>query len=218
MPKTAAYPTSETPRPKVLVSGCFDLLHNGHVEFFKEASTHGDLYVRCGKAANIKKLKNHDTMYSDEERVYMIGAIGCVHDAGVSAGWGMFDYLEDAKLIKPDIYFVNEDASQLDERMDKFASIGLSPKIVVAERKPSEGLAGRSSTDMKGRLKEMVLEQEAPKQLERLTAAVGKLSSATKRACVEELGLASDKPAAKKAKLSDKAMTEMLASALQKGQ
>ena len=33
---------------KVFVSGCYDMLHSGHVAFFKEASTHGDLYVGIG--------------------------------------------------------------------------------------------------------------------------------------------------------------------------
>ena len=28
---------------KVFVSGCYDLLHSGHVEFFKQASQCGDL-------------------------------------------------------------------------------------------------------------------------------------------------------------------------------
>ena len=28
---------------KVLVSGCYDLLHSGHVEFFQQASQYGDL-------------------------------------------------------------------------------------------------------------------------------------------------------------------------------
>ena len=46
-----------TPRPKVLVSGCFDLLHSGHVEFFREAAEHGDLYVRIGSDKNIKMLE-----------------------------------------------------------------------------------------------------------------------------------------------------------------
>ena len=31
---------------KVFVSGCYDMLHLGHVAFFKEASALGDLYVR----------------------------------------------------------------------------------------------------------------------------------------------------------------------------
>lgn len=27
---------------KVFVSGCYDLLHSGHVEFFREAAQYGD--------------------------------------------------------------------------------------------------------------------------------------------------------------------------------
>lgn len=36
------------PKKKAFVSGCYDLLHSGHVEFFKEASAYGDLYVGIG--------------------------------------------------------------------------------------------------------------------------------------------------------------------------
>ncbi|WP_418327115.1 hypothetical protein [Segatella sp.] len=32
-------------KKKVFVSGCYDLLHSGHVEFFQQASQYGDLYV-----------------------------------------------------------------------------------------------------------------------------------------------------------------------------
>ena len=55
------------PPKRVLVSGCFDLLHSGHVEFFQQAATYGDLYVRLGTDANIRALKDHATMYSDAE-------------------------------------------------------------------------------------------------------------------------------------------------------
>ena len=30
---------------KVFVSGCYDMLHSGHVAFFEEAAAYGDLYV-----------------------------------------------------------------------------------------------------------------------------------------------------------------------------
>ena len=33
------------------VSGCYDLLHSGHVEFFQQASRYGDLYVGIGSDA-----------------------------------------------------------------------------------------------------------------------------------------------------------------------
>ena len=32
-------------RPIVMVSGCYDLLHSGHVAFFADAAQHGNLYV-----------------------------------------------------------------------------------------------------------------------------------------------------------------------------
>ncbi|MCQ2175923.1 MAG: adenylyltransferase/cytidyltransferase family protein [Bacteroidales bacterium] len=38
---------------KVFVSGCYDLLHSGHIEFFKEASKFGDLYVGIGSDETI---------------------------------------------------------------------------------------------------------------------------------------------------------------------
>ena len=147
--------------PKVLVSGCFDLLHSGHVEFFREASTYGTLYVRIGTSANIKALKNHDTMYTDEERLFMVKSIKGVYDAALSAGTGRFDFVQDAKLIQPDIYFVNDDASKLDERMSLFEKAGLKVKIVVAQRKPATGLEERSSTSMKERLRAMVLQDDS---------------------------------------------------------
>lgn len=42
---------------KVFVSGCYDMLHSGHVAFFKEASRYGDLYVGIGSDRTIEELK-----------------------------------------------------------------------------------------------------------------------------------------------------------------
>jgi cytidyltransferase-like protein len=42
---------------KVLVSGCFDLLHGGHVAFFKTAASYGKLYVSVGSDVNLLELK-----------------------------------------------------------------------------------------------------------------------------------------------------------------
>ena len=39
---------------KVFVSGCYDLLHSGHVEFFRQAAQYGDLYVGIGSDADIE--------------------------------------------------------------------------------------------------------------------------------------------------------------------
>lgn len=60
---------------KVFVSGCYDMLHSGHVAFFKEASQHGDLYVGIGSDSTIQDLKNRKTINTEEERLYMVKAI-----------------------------------------------------------------------------------------------------------------------------------------------
>ena len=38
---------------KVFVSGCYDLLHSGPVEFFRQASQFCDLYVGIGSDASV---------------------------------------------------------------------------------------------------------------------------------------------------------------------
>jgi cytidyltransferase-like protein len=116
---------------KVLVSGCFDLLHSGHVEFFKEAAEHGDLYVFCGSDANIQSLKNHLPLYNNQERVFMCQNIKWVKQAAVSCGEGRYDFIEDMKALKPDIYFCNEDASALDGRVKICEELGIEMIVKV---------------------------------------------------------------------------------------
>ena len=47
----------------------------------------------------------------------MVKSIKGVKEAAVSKGMGRFDFLDDIQALRPDIYFVNDDASKLDERM-----------------------------------------------------------------------------------------------------
>ena len=94
---------------KVFVSGCYDMLHSGHVAFFKEASTHGDLYVGIGSDATIRELKDRKTINTERERLYMVKAIRYVKDAFINSGSGIMDFAEDVKRLQPDIFFVNSD-------------------------------------------------------------------------------------------------------------
>ena len=55
---------------KVFVSGCYDMLHSGHVAFFEEASGYGDLYVGIGSDKTIRDLKNRKTINTDQEYIW----------------------------------------------------------------------------------------------------------------------------------------------------
>lgn len=94
---------------KVFVSGCYDMLHSGHVAFFKEASQYGDLYVGIGSDKTIEELKHHKTVYSEKERLYMVKAIRYVKDAFINPGSGMLDFVDTLDMVKPDIFVVNSD-------------------------------------------------------------------------------------------------------------
>ncbi len=134
----------------VMVSGCYDLLHAGHVAFFKTAAEYGKLHVYVGKDKNIKQLKGKAPYFSEEERKYMVGAVRYVEKANVSSGMGMLDFEEDMKNLKPDIFLVNSDG--FTEGKKKLCEAN-GVELVVLERIPEEGLPARSSSDSKKELK-----------------------------------------------------------------
>ncbi|MDD3945471.1 MAG: adenylyltransferase/cytidyltransferase family protein [Bacteroidales bacterium] len=100
---------------KVFVSGCYDLLHSGHVAFFKEASQYGDLYVGIGSDDTIMALKGRRPFNSQQERLYMIRSIRYVKDAWINKGSGIMDFEEDIKTFQPDVFVVNEDGDSLEK-------------------------------------------------------------------------------------------------------
>lgn len=136
-------------KPKVLVSGCYDLLHAGHVTFFETAAEYGDLYVCVGADENIRQLKNHDTKFTEQERVYMIQSLRYVKHARVSSGSGMLDFEPDMAEIKPDFFVVNEDGGS-EEKKALCEKYGV--KYVELPRIPKPGLPARSSTAIKAGL------------------------------------------------------------------
>ena len=131
---------------KVFVSGCYDLLHSGHVEFFRQASQYGDLYVGIGSDSTIERLKGHKTMYSEQERLFMVRAIRYVKEAYINQGEGYLDFLPTLDIVKPDCLVVNEDGDREDKR-ELCRKRGM--EYIVLKREPREGLTARSSTDLK---------------------------------------------------------------------
>jgi cytidyltransferase-like protein len=95
--------------PKVFVSGCFDMLHSGHVAFLQEAASYGDLYVSIGSDENVHHLKGRYPVNTENERSYMIRALGCVKQCLINSGSGLIDFMNELTEVKPDIFVVNED-------------------------------------------------------------------------------------------------------------
>lgn len=137
-------------KKKVMVSGCYDLLHAGHIAFFKTAAAYGDLYVSVGRDENLISLKGKKPVFSEDERLYIVKSIKYVHDAFFGSGSGLLDFEPDLIRLKPDIFLVNKDGHTADkEKLCKKLGI----EYIVLERLPEPGLPSRSSSGTKRDIK-----------------------------------------------------------------
>lgn len=137
------------PNKKVFVSGCYDLLHSGHIEFFIQASRYGDLYVGIGSDETYLEYKHRKPMFPQEERLFMVKSIKYVKDAYINAGSGVIDYVPTLDIVKPDIFVVNAEGGS-DEKRRICEERGI--QYVELERTPHEGLQARSSSSLKAAL------------------------------------------------------------------
>jgi cytidyltransferase-like protein len=137
---------SEKKNKIAFVSGCFDILHSGHIAFLKEASQFGDLYVGLGSDKTINELKGRKTVNSEDERLYMLESLSCVHNVKINRGGGILDFLDDMKELKPDFFIVNEDGHTPDkEQICK--ELGIEYKVM--KRIPHANLPVRSTTTLR---------------------------------------------------------------------
>lgn len=135
-------------RKKVVVTGCYDWFHTGHVRFTEEISAYGDLYVIVGHDANVRLLKGDGhPLFSQDERRYVVGSIKYVKEALISSGEGWLDADPEIRRLKPDIYAVNDDGAKGGKR-EYCEQMGI--EYLVLKRTPAPGLQRRSSTDLRG--------------------------------------------------------------------
>ena len=131
---------------KVFVSGSYDMLHSGHVAFFEEAASYGDLYVGVGSDKTIAELKARKTINPDAERLYMVRALKVVRDAWINSGSGMLDFEGELRQLMPDIFFVNADGhTPAKEQLCKELGI----EYIVSQRIPHGSLPVRSTTALR---------------------------------------------------------------------
>lgn len=133
---------------KVVVSGCFDWFHSGHVRFFEEVSAYGDLYVVVGSDENVRMLKGAGhPMFPQDERRYVVQSIRYVAQALVSSGSGWLDAEPEIMSIQPHFFAVNEDGDKPEKR-NFCEQNGI--QYVVLKRTPKDGLPKRQSVDLRG--------------------------------------------------------------------
>lgn len=132
--------------PKVFVSGCYDMLHSGHVCFLETAAKHGDLHICIGSDKTVRELKGRYPVNTQDERKYMLEALKCVKACFIGSGSGHLDFVAELKRVGPDVFVVNEDGNS-PAKAALCRKLGI--KYVVLKRIPHANLPARSTTSLR---------------------------------------------------------------------
>jgi len=110
---------------KVFCCGTFDLLHEGHIQFLKNARTKGDmLYVFVISDNYVSRFKGRLPKENQEKRINKLKKLSFVDE--------VISLLDDCELnfkkivdLKPDIFVFGYDQKfQFEEKMKKYLSEG----------------------------------------------------------------------------------------------
>lgn len=133
-------------RKRVFVSGCFDLLHSGHVRFLEEAAQYGELHVGIGSDETVKALKGRYPVTTQAERKYLLESLRYVHACYINRGSGILDFQQELKRLAPDVFVVNEDGNT-PAKAQLCRKLGV--EYVVLQRQPRARLPARSTTSLR---------------------------------------------------------------------
>lgn len=105
------------PMKTVFISGCYDILHAGHLQFFEEAWSLGDrLVVSFASSEVLWFHKRRKPSIPDEHKHALLKGLKLVDEVVIGHGLEEgIDFREDFLHIRPDILAVTED--------DKYASL-----------------------------------------------------------------------------------------------
>ena len=99
---------------KVFVSGCYDIVHFGHVEFFKQAKSLGDYLIVCFASDEVLlKYKGRKSALPQEHKKRILEALSMVDEVVVGDGMDdpIFNFKEAFLKLKPDILAVRKSIS-----------------------------------------------------------------------------------------------------------
>jgi cytidyltransferase-like protein len=111
---------------KVFVSGCYDILHAGHLQFFEEARALGDyLIVSFASAEVLWHHKRRKPSIPDEHKQVLLQGLRMIDEVIITHGHKEgLDFEEDFLRIKPDFLIVTEDDKYGDVKREICAKVG----------------------------------------------------------------------------------------------
>jgi len=128
---------------KVFVSGCYDIIHAGHIQFFEEARALGDHLTVCFASAEVLYLaKRRVSALPDEHKRIIIGSLKCVDRVVTSSNLDpVFDFVGHWDHDLPDILVVTEDDSNAEKKRQ--LCLERKVKLVVLPKTKPKNYSGK---------------------------------------------------------------------------
>ncbi len=132
----------------VLTTGCYDLLHLGHLIHFDYCKSKGDiLVVSVGNDKTVKALKGPNRPINNELfRARILAGLAEVDFVVISQEFGKMDHNKIVELLRPNVYVVPSSDSMLEEKRKLIKKIG--SKFITCRRLPPAHLKGGISTTL----------------------------------------------------------------------
>ena len=117
---------------KVFVSGCYDILHAGHIQFFNEAKALGDhLTVSFASDEVLWEHKERRSSIPLEHKRAIIQSLEMVDDVVIGENMEMgLDFKDHLLRIKPDILAVTEDDQYADKKKSFCQQYGVEYRVL----------------------------------------------------------------------------------------
>jgi cytidyltransferase-like protein len=123
---------------RVFVSGCYDILHAGHVQFFREARALGDHLTVCFASNDVLwHHKQRRSSLPDEHKRALLAAMSMVDEVVIGTGQEEgVDFKEHFLRLRPDILAVTEDDKYGPLKRELCAQVGA--RYVVMPKTPPQ--------------------------------------------------------------------------------
>ena len=122
---------------KVFVSGCYDILHAGHLQFFEEARAHGDyLIVSFASAEVLWHHKRRKPSIPDDHKWVLLQGLRMIDEVVVTHGQKEgLDFEEEFLRLRPQMLVVTEDDQYGQLKRDLCAKVG-AEYVILAKTPP----------------------------------------------------------------------------------
>ena len=129
----------------VFVSGCYDGLHSGHLEFLEHAARLGDRLIVSVASDETARALKREPIIREHDRLRMVQALSIVDEAFISRGaFGNADCFSYVRNLRPQVWLIDSNDASIGAKRELATEVGAR---IVLDYRPEQGYSTTSIID-----------------------------------------------------------------------